>query len=273
MSKNKKLLLMALMLVLVFPLFTVKSTQAAPQCFIQGAGGTRSPYNGPCSDGQGGYIQEDSNNCYFVTQFGATPINCETNQTTPVAKCFYVRTSGVTGNDGVTVFGFEQVQGKNCAELAATFPGINPLKDTCYVIGGGATGVGAVETSCANIVAEEGKYQNVLTQQNIDEKIDSDFENASREEALNNCQTANEECFDKNPIVVMLKFAINFFAGAVGVIVTIVIILAGIQYSSAGGDPGKAASAKKHIYNAIIALIAFIFLWAFMQWLIPGGVL
>ncbi len=265
-----KIIIPAILIALLFMLFIgVKSSEAAPQCFIQGAGGTRTPYSGPCSDGQGGYIQEDSNNCYFVTQFGATPINCDTSQATPIAKCFNVRNSSVAGSDGVPIFGYERVQDKNCSELASIFPGINPLKDTCYVIGGGASGIGAVEIPCADILAEEVKYQNTISQKNTD----TELSNASREEALENCKTADQECFDKNPIVVMLKFAINFFAGLVGVIVTIVIILAGIQYSSAGGDPGKAASAKKHIFNAILALIAFIFLWAFMQWLIPGGLL
>ncbi len=168
MIKKKKLIPIALIAMLLMLLFGVKATEAAPQCFVQGSGGTRTPYSGPCSDGQGGYIQEDSNNCYFVTQYGATPINCDTNQTTPIASCFYVRNSGVTGKDGVQVFGYERVPDKNCSELASSFPGIDPLKDTCYVIGGGATGVGAVEIPCADIMAEEGKYQNTVSQQKTD---------------------------------------------------------------------------------------------------------
>jgi hypothetical protein len=65
---------------------------------------------------------------------------------------------------------------------------------------------------------------------------------------------------------------IKFLTGLIGVVVTISIIVGGIQYSSAGGDPGKVAAAKKRIYNTLIALVAYIFMFAFLQWLIPGGI-
>lgn len=65
---------------------------------------------------------------------------------------------------------------------------------------------------------------------------------------------------------------IKLLTGLIGVVVTISIIVGGIQYSSAGGDPGKVAAAKKRIYNTLIALVAYIFMFAFLQWLIPGGI-
>jgi hypothetical protein len=64
---------------------------------------------------------------------------------------------------------------------------------------------------------------------------------------------------------------INFLAAAVGVAVTIAIIWGGIEYSSAGGDPQKVSIAKNRIKNAIIALVTFFFLWALLNFLIPGG--
>lgn len=68
-----------------------------------------------------------------------------------------------------------------------------------------------------------------------------------------------------NPFIV-------FLSGAVGVIVVISIIVGGIQYSSAGGDAQKVASARNRIKNAILALIAFIFLRAILNWIIPNGI-
>lgn len=68
-----------------------------------------------------------------------------------------------------------------------------------------------------------------------------------------------------NPFITML-------AGLVGIVAVIAIIIGGIEFSSAGGDPQKAANGKRHIRNAIIGLVAFIFFWAFMQWVIPGGI-
>lgn len=58
----------------------------------------------------------------------------------------------------------------------------------------------------------------------------------------------------------------------VGVIVVMMIVIGGIQYSSAGSNPQAVAAAKKRISNALLALTAYIFASAFLQWLIPGGV-
>jgi hypothetical protein len=66
---------------------------------------------------------------------------------------------------------------------------------------------------------------------------------------------------------------INVLAGAVGLVVTISIVVGGIQYSSSAGDPGKMQAAKKRIINALIALIGFFLFYAVLQWLVPGGLL
>jgi hypothetical protein len=58
----------------------------------------------------------------------------------------------------------------------------------------------------------------------------------------------------------------------VGVVVVMMIIIGGIQYSSANGDPKKIAAAKSRVYNALLALVAYLFIFSFLQWLIPGGI-
>jgi hypothetical protein len=65
---------------------------------------------------------------------------------------------------------------------------------------------------------------------------------------------------------------IRLLSGLVGVLVIASIIFAGVQYSSAGGDPSKVVAARKRISNAIIALLAYLFMFAFLQWLLPGGI-
>jgi predicted small integral membrane protein len=74
------------------------------------------------------------------------------------------------------------------------------------------------------------------------------------------------------PIVKDLNDIIKFLSAGVGVIVTGAIIVGGIQYMTAGDNPNAVAEAKKRITNALIALIAFFFMFMFLQWLIPGGV-
>ncbi len=65
--------------------------------------------------------------------------------------------------------------------------------------------------------------------------------------------------------------ALNFLAVGFGLIVTITIVVSGIQYITSGGDPQGVNAAKKRIFNAVGALLLFIFMWALLQWLVPGG--
>lgn len=75
-----------------------------------------------------------------------------------------------------------------------------------------------------------------------------------------------------NPIVRDLNQIVNFLSAGVGIIVTGVIIVGGIQYMTAGDNPQAITAAKKRITNGLIALVAFLFMFAFLQWLVPGGV-
>ena len=66
---------------------------------------------------------------------------------------------------------------------------------------------------------------------------------------------------------------INVLSATLGVVVTIVVIIAGIQYSASAGDPQAIANAKKRISNALLALVLFAFMYGFLQWIVPGGIL
>jgi len=65
---------------------------------------------------------------------------------------------------------------------------------------------------------------------------------------------------------------INLLASLFGVVAVASIILGGIQYTTSEGDPQKSSNAKKRLTNTIFAILAFIFLYAFLQFLIPGGI-
>jgi hypothetical protein len=76
-----------------------------------------------------------------------------------------------------------------------------------------------------------------------------------------------EKCFVQSyidPVVAVL-------ATMVAVFVVLSIVIAGIQYSAAADDSSKVAAAKGRIQKAIIALLAFLFLLAFVKYIIPGG--
>ena len=75
-----------------------------------------------------------------------------------------------------------------------------------------------------------------------------------------------------NPIVEDIQTILDFLAVGVGIVVVGVIIVGGIQYTMAGDTPEALSKAKQRIINGLIALIAFIFLYSFVQWLVPGGI-
>jgi preprotein translocase subunit SecE len=87
------------------------------------------------------------------------------------------------------------------------------------------------------------------------------------EDSAVKCSSGNCDLIDKyvNP-------AITLFGAVFGTIAVISLIIGGIQYSSSEGDPQKVANAKKRVTNTIISVIAFLFLYSFLQFLVPGGI-
>jgi uncharacterized membrane protein YraQ (UPF0718 family) len=81
-----------------------------------------------------------------------------------------------------------------------------------------------------------------------------------------------QKCLKDNKIFIRLNEIVNFLAAGVGIVVTGVIIVGGIQYILAGDNATGLQAARQRIINGLIALFAFLFMYAFLQWLIPGGV-
>lgn len=69
----------------------------------------------------------------------------------------------------------------------------------------------------------------------------------------------------------ILAIVLNVLTAAVGVAAVIGIVIAGIQYMSSSGDPATMTKAKNRIVQVVIGLVAWGLMWAFLNWLIPGG--
>ena len=78
---------------------------------------------------------------------------------------------------------------------------------------------------------------------------------------------------DNCDIIKRLVQFIQVLTGLVGVVIIMMIIIGGIQYSAAGNNPQSVLAARKKIVNALLALLVYVFSFAFLQWLIPGGIL
>jgi hypothetical protein len=65
---------------------------------------------------------------------------------------------------------------------------------------------------------------------------------------------------------------INVLSVIVGLVAVISIVAGAIQYITSTGDPQKTSAAKSRISKTIFALVAYAFLYAFLEFIIPGGV-
>lgn len=102
--------------------------------------------------------------------------------------------------------------------------------------------------------------------------------NALTTSQLRNCEACNNHksnasgCLKTNPIVHDIQLLVNALAGIIGVVCVAMIVFGGIRYSLARNNPNEVGAARKHIINAVVALIFFMLIWALLQYLIPGGV-
>ncbi len=73
-------------------------------------------------------------------------------------------------------------------------------------------------------------------------------------------------------IVKYLFLLINTLSALVGIVVIGMIIIGGIEWSASNDNPQRVAAARSKIVNAVLALLVFIFTYAFLQWVVPGGI-
>lgn len=77
---------------------------------------------------------------------------------------------------------------------------------------------------------------------------------------------------DNCKIVARLLGFINVLSALVGIVSVIMIAIWGIQYTIARDNPQMVASARLHLLQTVLAVIGYLFIYAFLQWIVPGGV-
>lgn len=80
-----------------------------------------------------------------------------------------------------------------------------------------------------------------------------------------------QECIDQNPISYWIRTAVNVLVVISLVGAVFMVVLAGLEYITSDGSPEKTKSARDKIFNVVIGLLVLAFMYAFLQWLIPGG--
>jgi hypothetical protein len=98
--------------------------------------------------------------------------------------------------------------------------------------------------------------------------------------------SVNTDCDEKLPngqsaplskdncgIIGLLVGGINILSAIAGIAIVASIMIAGFQYMTAQDNAGKIEKAKSRIVTTLLALFLFIFMYALLNFLVPGGVL
>lgn len=85
------------------------------------------------------------------------------------------------------------------------------------------------------------------------------------------CPNGGGSDIQHNCIIRDINTIINFLSAGVAIVIIGSIVVGGIQYMAAGDKAEDLAKAKHRIANALIALFVFLFTFAFLEWLVPGG--
>ena len=78
---------------------------------------------------------------------------------------------------------------------------------------------------------------------------------------------------DNCSIINYLVILINFLSALAGIVIVGSIMVAGYQYMTAQDNAGQVQAARKRIILTLAALALFVFMYALLNFLVPGGVL
>lgn len=69
----------------------------------------------------------------------------------------------------------------------------------------------------------------------------------------------------------ILLTTVNILTAGVGVLALGGVVYGGVLYASAGGNPEQVKKARMILFNVSIGVVAFAGMWAFLNFIIPGG--
>lgn len=69
----------------------------------------------------------------------------------------------------------------------------------------------------------------------------------------------------------ILNLVVDILSIGIGIVGVIGIIVVGIQYLTAGGNEQQTAKARRRMFEIVLGIVAYVVLYTFIQWLLPGG--
>lgn len=86
-----------------------------------------------------------------------------------------------------------------------------------------------------------------------------------------NCGSTDSSSAENSPIFKVLLFIVNTLTTLVGLAAVGGIIAGGIIYSSAGDNAEQTKKGITYVVNALLAILLFAFMFAILNFIIPGG--
>lgn len=93
--------------------------------------------------------------------------------------------------------------------------------------------------------------------------------------AAGNCggvKTNIISCSDENGVLGIISLVLTILSFGIGALATFGIVIEGIRYMTAQDNMEQIKTAKKRIFQIVVGLLAYAMLWAFVNWLVPGGI-
>lgn len=176
------------------------------------------------------------------------------------AKCYYDPSTwdkdGTKGLADCSKFPAHTFNNDKCYDLVARSVGISTKEVACS----SRPEFGAANASTPGAPSASAPGPNSPTGGRIELKAD--------------CKPPPGTSLDKSNCGI-IGYIVTFtrvLSAIVGVVIVIMIAVGGLQFSMARDDPQAVAAAKNRIRNAVFALLAYLFGFAFLQWLVPGGI-
>ncbi len=216
-----------------------------------------------------GTAAEMSNPEVFASRFGITQTDCDPNQQYPSSSPCGDNPQGDDGSTDV------DADGEDGGDPDSDGDGIPDTTDT----DSGSAGSGGISSNSPTAGLED------LTPLGSDEPpaVASDSgrqcgksESGKGEVILSFSIGCRGESFPGpyyNAIYDALLAILRFLSTGVGIIAVASLIVAGIQYSSAQGNPQVVQNAIKRASSTGGALLLYMLIYAIVNWLVPGGLL
>ena len=115
---------------------------------------------------------------------------------------------------------------------------------------------------------DDDDSENINGGGNANESIQNKHDNTVETNLFGNVDVGS----DGGGVFMVLNVILQVLTWGVGIAGTAGIIFTGIQYMTAKDDVAQLTKAKNRLIQIVIGLAAYAVMWAFLQWLLPGGI-